>query len=103
MEHDTGWINIFETETTHCQARRIGRTVFVKCDVWDGMSLGKDWKAFTTLPEGMKPDRMQYFAGSSISGYLAVNVRISPSGVISVVCDGSNTSYWAFSASFLAA
>ena len=75
----------------------------MKCDVWGGMSLGKDWKAFTTLPEGMKPDRMQYFAGSSISGYLAVNVRISPSGVISVVCDGSNTSYWAFSASFLAA
>lgn len=103
MEHDTGWANVFETETTHCQVRRIGRTVFVKCDVWGGMSLDKDWKAFTTLPEGMKPDRMQYFAGSSISGYLAVNVRISPSGVISVVCDGSNTSYWAFSASFPAA
>lgn len=103
MEHDTGWTNVFETETTHCQARRIGRTVFVKCEVWDGMSLDKDWKAFTTLPEGMKPDRMQYFAGSSISGYVAVNVRISPSGVISVVCDGSNTRYWAFSASFPAA
>ena len=103
MEHDTGWTNVFETETTHCKARRIGRTVFVKCDVWDGMSVDKDWKAFTTLPEGMRPDSMQYFAGSSISGYVAVNVRISPSGVISVVCDGSNTKYWCFSASFPAA
>lgn len=103
LEHDTGWTNIFETETTHCQARRIGRTVFVKCDVWNGMSVDNDWKEFTTLPEGMKPDRMQYFAGSSISGYLAVNVRISPSGVISVICDGSNTKYWCFSASFPAA
>ena len=103
MEHDTGWTNIFETETTHCQARRIGRTVFVRCEVANGMSTGGDWNEFTTLPKGMRPDGNFYFAGSSLSGNTIVNVRISSSGIISIVSEAGTTKYWTFSASFPAA
>lgn len=103
MEHDTGWTNVFETETTHCRARRIGRTVFVRCEVANGMSAGGDWKEFTTLPEGMRPDGTCYVAGSSLSGNTVVNVRISSSGIISIISVAGTTKYWTFSASFPAA
>ena len=103
MEHDTGWANVFETETTHCQARRIGRTVFVKCEVTNGMSTGREWTDFTRLPEGMRPDSVCYFAGSSLSGSSVVNVRILASGLVSIISEEGTTRYWTFSASFLAA
>ena len=103
MEHDTGWVNVWESETTHCQARRIGRTVFVRCEVANGMSTGGDWNAFTTLPKGMRPDGTCYVAGSSLSGKEVVNVRIEPSGIISIISDTGTTKYWNFSASFPAA
>lgn len=103
MEHDTGWTNVFETETTHCRARRIGRTVFVKCEVTNGMSTGREWADFTRLPEGMRPDGVCYFAGSSLSGSSIVNVRILASGLVSIISEAGTTKYWTFSASFPAA
>ena len=54
-------------------------------------------------PDGMKPDSTCYFAGSSLSGNIAVNVRIEPDGLISVVCEGKTVGYWTFSACFPAA
>lgn len=96
-------MNIWESDTTHCHARRIGGIVYVRCDVWNGLRPGGDWTAFTTLPEGMRPDRTWYFAGSALAGDATVNVRISPSGLISVICEGITVSYWTFSASFPAA
>lgn len=103
LEHDTGWVNLWESETTHCRARRIGGIVYVRCDVWNGTKPGSDWTEFTRLPKGMKPDKTCYFAGSSLSGNIAVNVRIEPDGLISVVCDGKTVGYWTFSACFPAA
>ena len=103
MEHDTGWVNVWESETTHCQARRIGRTVFVRCEVASGMSTGGDWNKFTTLPGGMRPDGTCYVAGSSLLGNTVVNVRIEPSGIISIISEAGTTKYWNFSASFPAA
>ena len=103
LEHDTGWQDLWESETTHCHARRIGGIVYVRCDVWGGTKPGSDWTEFTRLPEGMKPDRTWYFAGSALSGDAAVNVRISPSGLISVICEGRTVGYWTFSAAFPAA
>ena len=100
---DTGWVNIWESDTTHCRARRIGRTVFVKCDVWNGTRPGNDWTQFTTLDKGFRPDQDVFCAGSALSGRIAVNVRIETSGLISVVCEGATVGYWTFSASFPAA
>lgn len=103
MEHDTGWVNLWESSDTHCHARRIGGIVYVRCEVWGETKAGSDWVEFTRLPEGMMPDKPFYFAGSSLSGDAAVNVRISTSGLISVICEGHTVSYWTFSASFPAA
>lgn len=103
MEHDTGWVNVWESDTIHCHARRIGRTVFLRCEVTNGMSTGRDWADFTRLPEGMKPDGVLYFAGSSLSGNQVVNVRILPSGLISIISESATTKYWTFSVSFPAA
>ena len=77
--------------------------MYVRCDVWNGTKPGSDWTEFTRLPEGMKPDSTCYFAGSSLSGNIAVNVRIEPDGLISVVCEGKTVGYWTFSACFPAA
>ena len=96
-------MNLWESDTTHCQARRIGRTVFVRCEVTNGMGPGSDWADFTRLPEGMKPDSVLYFAGSSLSGKTVVNVRILPSGLISIISEAGTSKYWTFSASFPAA
>ena len=103
LEYDTGWVNIWESDTTHCRARRIGRTVFVKCDVWNGTRPGNDWTQFTTLDKGFRPDQDVFCAGSALSGRIAVNVRIETSGLISVICEGESVGYWTFSASFPAA
>lgn len=103
LNKDTGWQNLWESETTHCRARRIGGIVYVRCDVWNGTKPENDWTEFTRLPDGMRPDRTCYFAGSSLSGNIAVNVRIEPDGLISVVCEGKPVGYWTFSASFPAA
>lgn len=97
-------MDLWESDTIHCSARRIGGIVYVRCEVWNGFKLGSDWIEFTRLPEGMKPDKMLYSAGSALGGDEAVNVRISPSGLISVIChSGTIVSYWTFSASFPAA
>lgn len=103
LNKDTGWVNIWESDTTHCRARRIGRTVFVKCDVWNGTRPGSDWTDFTTLSKGFRPDSVTYCTGSSLSGNVAVNVRIETSGLISVICEGATIGYWTFSACFPAA
>ena len=103
LEYDTGWQNLWESETTHCHARRIGGIVYVRCDVWNGTRPGGDWTEFTRLPDGMKPDRVVYATGSSLTGHWPVNVRISTSGLISVITEGSDIAYWTFSASFPAA
>ena len=103
LEYDTGWVDLWESDTIHCNARRIGGIVYVRCDVWSSIKPGSNWVDFTRLPEGMKPDKALYFAGSSLSGDAAVNVRILPSGLISVICERGTVSYWTFSASFPAA
>lgn len=103
LNKDTGWVNVWESDTTHCRARRIGRTVFVKCDVWNGTRPGSDWTDFTTLSKGFRPDSVTYCTGSSLSGNVAVNVRIGTSGLISVICEGVSVGYWTFSACFPAA
>lgn len=103
LEYDTGWVNIWESDTTHCHARRIGGIVYVRCDVWNGTRPGSDWTEFTRLPDGMKPDRGVYATGSSLTGHWPVNVRISTSGLISVITEGSDIAYWTFSAAFPAA
>ena len=103
LEHDTGWVNVWESSDTHCHARRIGGIVYVRCEVWGETKVGSDWLEFTRLPEGMKPDKALYFAGSALSGGAAVNVRILTSGLISVICERDTVSYWTFSASFPAA
>lgn len=103
LNKDTGWVNVWESDTTHCRARRIGRTVFVKCDVWNGTRPGSDWTDFTTLSKGFRPDSVTYCTGSSLSGNVAVNVRIGTSGLISVICEGVSVGYWTFSTSFPAA
>lgn len=103
LEYDTGWVNIWESNTTHCHARRIGRTVFVKCAVWNGTRPGNDWTQFTTLDKGFRPDQDVFCAGSALSGRIAVNVRIETSGLISVICEEATVGYWTFSASFPAA
>lgn len=103
LEHDTGWVNVWESSDTHCHARRIGGIVYVRCEVWGETKVGSDWLEFTRLPEGMRPDKPFYFAGSALSGDAAVNVRILTSGLISVICDMGDVSYWTFSASFPAA
>lgn len=103
LEYDTGWVNIWESDTTHCHARRIGGIVYVRCDVWDGLRPGSDWTEFTRLPGGMKPDRVVYATGSSLTGRWPVNVRINTSGLIEVITEGSDTAYWTFSAAFPAA
>lgn len=100
LDHDTGWINLWESDTTHCHARRIGGIVYVRCDVWGGTRPGSDWTDFTRLPNDMLPARTCYFAGSALSGDATVNVRISESGLISVICEGRSVSYWTFSAAF---
>lgn len=102
LEYDTGWVNVWESDTTHCHARRVGGIVYVRCDVWNGTRPGNDWTQFTTLPDGMKPDRTVYATGSSLTGHWPVNVRIDTSGIISVITEGDIT-YWTFSASFPAA
>lgn len=96
-------MNVWESSDTHCHARRIGGIVYVRCEVWGETKVGSDWVDFTKLPEGMKPDKPLYFAGSSLSGDAAVNVRILTSGLISVICERGTVSYWTFSASFPAA
>ena len=96
-------MNVWESDTVHCNARRRGGIVYVRCDVWNSIKPGNNWMDFTRLPEGMKPDKVLYFAGSALSGDAAVNVRILPSGLISVVCERGTVSYWTFSASFPAA
>lgn len=96
-------MNAWESSDTHCHARRIGGIVYVRCEVWGETKVGSDWVEFTRLPEGMKPDRTLYFAGSALAGNFAVNVRIIPSGLISVICERDTVSYWTFSASFPAA
>ena len=93
-------MNVWESSDTHCHARRIGGIVYVRCEVWSETKVGSDWVEFTRLPEGMKPDRTRYFAGSALAGNFAVNVRITPSGLISVVCEGHTVNYWTFSAAF---
>ena len=103
LEHDTGWVNVWESSDTHCHARRIGGILYVRCEVWGETKVGSDWLEFTRLPEGMKPDKALYFAGSALSGGAAVNVRILTSGLISVICERDTVSYWTFSASFPAA
>ena len=96
-------MNLWESETTHCHARRVGGIVYVRCDVWNGTRPGGDWTEFTRLPDGMKPDRTVYATGSSLTGHWPVNVRISTSGLISVITEGSDIAYWTFSAAFPAA
>lgn len=103
LEHDTGWVNVWESSDIHCHARRIGGIVYVRCEVWGESKVGSDWTDFTRLPEGMKPDKPFYFAGSSLSGDAVVNVRILTSGLISVISEGHTVGYWTFSASFPAA
>lgn len=103
LEYDTGWVDIWESSDTHCHARRIGGIVYVRCEVWGETKVGTDWTEFTRLPEGMRPDKTSYFAGSDLSGDAAVNVRILTSGLISVICKRGDVSYWTFSASFPAA
>lgn len=103
IEHDTGWQNLWESENTHCHARRIGGIVYVRCDVWGGLKPGSDWTEFTRLSNSMKPDRVVYATGSSLTGHWPVNVRINTSGLIEVITEGSDIAYWTFSAAFPAA
>lgn len=103
LEYDTGWVDLWESDSIHCNARRLGGIVYVRCEVWNGIKPGSNWVDFTRLPEGMKPDKALYFAGSALSGDAAVNVRILTTGLISVICERNTVSYWTFSASFPAA
>lgn len=77
--------------------------MYVRCDVWGGTKPGSDWTEFTRLPDGMRPDRTVYATGSSLAGHRPVNVRINTSGLIEVIAEGSDISYWTFSAAFPAA
>ena len=104
LEHDTGWVNLWESENTHCHARRVGGIVYVRCEVNNGLRPGtSDWVEFTRLPEGMKPEKTIYVAATDRAGAAPVNVRISSGGLISAISSGHTVGYWTFSTSFPAA
>lgn len=97
-------MNLWESETTHCHARRIGGIVYIRSEVSNGLRPGvSDWVEFTRLPEGMKPEKTIYVAATDLAGEEPVNVRISSSGLISAISSGHTVGYWTFSTSFPAA
>lgn len=102
---DTGWVDIWVAENIAIKARRIGSAVFVSGECYGTKEVGTDWTTVTTLPEGFRPDMTVYTAGFRISSSAggAVGVRVSASGLVSMIAPGDSASYWAFGAAFPAA
>lgn len=102
LKNDTGWVYAWKSDTVDIRCRRIGKTVFVRGDMWNGAPVNKDWTAITVIPERFRPDHNIYFAGTTIDGYYPINIRIKyDTGALdAITAAGDNTAYWAFAASY---
>ena len=82
-------------------AAKVGNIVIVSGSSTGKITLSSEvWREVTTLPNGWRPKRTEYAAGSSFSGD-GIAVNIGTDGIISLMYGGSESvSFWTFNAVF---
>lgn len=90
---DTGWVNIYVTDSLEVVARRVGKLVIVTIDCQGGFTVGTEWKDFTTLPEQFRPDRSIRSSLSNFSGY-SLALRIYNTGTIQLLSGSGDVTYF---------
>lgn len=90
---DTGWVNIYVTDSIEVVARRLGRLVIVLIDCQGGFTVGTEWKDFTTLPEQFRPDRSIRSALANYSGY-TIGARLYNTGTLQLISGAGDATYF---------
>ena len=99
---DSGWKDLFVDTDLKTYYRKKAQHVTVTGGSWGAFGLTNSWKAFSTLPEGYRPDTIIWATGFVLSTDTLgiVLVQVGTNGVIEMLAPGGECSYWCFSVTF---